>query len=32
MSFNWKEKRLKKAFLALENGEVFKGYSFGALC
>lgn len=30
MSFNWKEKRLKKAFLALENGEVFKGYSFGA--
>ena len=30
MSFNWKEKRLKKAFLALENGEVFKGCSFGA--
>lgn len=30
MSFNWKEKRLKNAFLALENGEVFKGYSFGA--
>ena len=30
MSFNWTEKRIKKAFLALENGEVFKGYSFGA--
>lgn len=30
MNFNWKEKRSKTAFLALENGEIFKGYSFGA--
>lgn len=30
MNFSWREKRLKKSFLALENGEVFKGYSFGA--
>ncbi len=28
--YNWREKRLKKAVLALENGEVFSGWSFGA--
>ena len=30
MDYSWKEKRKKSAFLALENGEIFKGYSFGA--
>ena len=28
--WNWKEKRDKKAFLALEDGTVFRGYSVGA--
>ena len=28
--WNFKEKREKKAFLALEDGTVFKGYSVGA--
>jgi carbamoyl-phosphate synthase small subunit len=28
--YNWREKRERKAFLALENGEIFKGYSVGA--
>ena len=30
--WNWKSKREKKAFLALEDGTVFKGYSAGAEC
>ncbi len=30
--WNWKAKREKKAFLALEDGTVFKGYSAGAEC
>jgi len=30
MSYNWKEQREKKAFLALEDGSVFRGYSVGA--
>ena len=29
-SYNWKERREKKAILALEDGTVFRGYSFGA--
>jgi carbamoyl-phosphate synthase small subunit len=29
-TWNWKEKRDKKAFLALEDGTVLPGYSFGA--
>ncbi|MGL4853673.1 MAG: glutamine-hydrolyzing carbamoyl-phosphate synthase small subunit [Lentisphaeria bacterium] len=29
-TWNWKEKREKKAFLALEDGTVFHGYSVGA--
>ena len=28
--FNWKAKREKKAFLALADGAVFRGYAFGA--
>ena len=28
--WNWKEQREKKAFLVLEDGTVFKGYSIGA--
>jgi carbamoyl-phosphate synthase small subunit len=28
--WNWREKRLKKDFLALEDGTVFRGYSVGA--
>ena len=28
--WNWKEKREKKAFLALEDGSVYHGYAFGA--
>ena len=28
--YNWKERREKKALLALEDGTVFRGYSFGA--
>jgi carbamoyl-phosphate synthase small subunit len=28
--WNWKEKREKKAFLVLEDGTVFRGYSIGA--
>ncbi|NQZ56877.1 MAG: glutamine-hydrolyzing carbamoyl-phosphate synthase small subunit [Lentisphaeraceae bacterium] len=28
--WNWKEKREKKAFLALEDGTIFRGYSVGA--
>lgn len=27
---NWKEQREKKAFLALEDGTIFRGYAFGA--
>jgi len=30
MTYSWKEKRDKKAFLALEDGTIFKGYSIGA--
>lgn len=30
MNWNWKEKRGKRAFLALEDGTVFRGYSIGA--
>ncbi len=29
-NYNWKEQRAKKAFLALEDGTVFTGYSVGA--
>lgn len=29
-NWNWKEKRDKPAFLALENGQIFRGYSVGA--
>ena len=29
-SYNWKERREKKALLVLEDGSVFRGYSFGA--
>lgn len=29
--WNWKEKREKKAFLALEDGTIFRGYSVGAV-
>ncbi len=29
-AWNWKEKREKKAFLALEDGTIFRGYSVGA--
>ena len=28
--FNWKAKREKKAFLALADGAIFRGYAFGA--
>ncbi len=28
--WNWKEKREKKAFLALEDGTIYRGYSVGA--
>jgi carbamoyl-phosphate synthase small subunit len=28
--YNWKERREKKALLVLEDGTVFRGYSFGA--
>jgi carbamoyl-phosphate synthase small subunit len=28
--WNWKEKREKKAFLVLEDGTIFRGYSIGA--
>lgn len=28
--YNWSEKRKKRAFVALESGEVFRGYSIGA--
>ncbi len=30
MTWNWKEQRQKKAFLALADGSVFRGYSVGA--
>jgi len=30
MNPNWAEQRAKKAFLALEDGSVFRGYAFGA--
>ena len=30
MSFNWKELREKKAFLAMEDGTIFRGISIGA--
>jgi carbamoyl-phosphate synthase small subunit len=30
MSYSWKEKREKKAFLVLEDGSVLRGYSVGA--
>ena len=30
MSYSWKEKREKKAFLVLEDGTVLRGYSVGA--
>ncbi len=29
-SYNWKKRREKKALLALEDGSIFSGYSFGA--
>ena len=29
-SYNWRERREKKALLVLEDGTVFRGYSFGA--
>ena len=29
MDFLWKEKRAREAFLALEDGTVFNGYSVG---
>ena len=29
-TWNWKEQREKKAFLALEDGTIFRGYSVGA--
>ena len=29
-TWNWKEKREKKAFIALEDGTIFRGYSVGA--
>ena len=29
-SWDWKKKREKQAFLALENGSVLRGYSVGA--
>ena len=29
MDLLWKEKRLREAFLALEDGTVFNGYSVG---
>ena len=29
-TYNWKEKRNKSAFLALENGTVYRGFSMGA--
>ena len=29
--WNWKEQREKKAFLALEDGTIFRGYSVGAI-
>ncbi len=29
-NYNWSERRAKKAFIALEDGSVFKGYSVGA--
>jgi len=29
-TWNWKEKRDKKAFIALEDGTIFRGYSVGA--
>lgn len=29
-NWNWKEQREKKAFLALEDGTIFRGYSVGA--
>ena len=28
--WNWKEQREKKSFIALEDGSIFRGYSFGA--
>jgi len=28
--YNWKQQRSKKAFLALENGSCFYGFSIGA--
>jgi len=30
IQYNWKERREKKAKLVLEDGSIFKGYSFGA--
>lgn len=29
-NWNWKEKRTRKAFLALEDGSIFRGYTVGA--
>ena len=29
-SYNWQARREKKAFLALADGSVFRGWSFGA--
>lgn len=30
MEWNWKEKREKRAFLALEDGTIYRGHAFGA--
>ena len=30
MSYNWKEQREKPAYIALEDGAVFRGHSVGA--
>jgi len=30
IAYNWKERREKNAFIALEDGTIFRGYSFGA--
>jgi carbamoyl-phosphate synthase small subunit len=31
VAWNWRERRDKKAFLALEDGSLYRGYSFGAM-
>ena len=28
--WNWRERREGKAFLAMEDGSIYRGYSFGA--